>query len=140
MNYYQDNSDNRNSDFQGYAEKQRALPTASKICGIVSIILGMFSVTACCLGYLSIPIGALGILFAILSRRLGEKLHTSGFTGLILSLIGLVLGIVMFVFTIYITITDPQFWKYTEEVFEQYKETYEEIYGIELEEYTDITF
>ena len=133
MNNYSDNSNMPNPNAQNmntpeHTEQPGGLPVASRICGMLSMTLGIFSVTACCLGYLSIPIGALGILFAILSRRIGKEMPTSCKTGLMLSITGLIIGTLMMVLNIYATITDPTFWEYTQEIMEMY----EEIYGIEM--------
>lgn len=136
MNYYSDNSNMQNTNAQGayppHPGEAGGLPTASRICGIISFGLGILSVTACCLGYLSIPLGALGILFAMLSRRIGKQMPPTCKSGIILSVIGIVVGLVMMATTIYITITDPQFWEQTQETMELYEEMYEETYGIEL--------
>lgn len=136
MNYYSDNSNMQNTNTQDtyppHPDAFGGLPTASRICGIISFGLGIFSVTACCLGYLSIPLGALGILFAMLSRRLGKQMPPACKSGIILSVIGIVVGLVMMIATIYITITDPQFWEQMQETMELYEEMYEETYGIDL--------
>lgn len=133
MNYYQDDSNiqGTNPNPQANIDNRGGLPNASRTCGIISLILGILSVTTCCLGYLCIPVGALGIIFAILSRRLGKQLPPPSITGLTLSIIGIVMGIIMLVFTIYYTITNPLFWEQTQQI----QELYEELYGIELEEY-----
>ena len=125
MNYYEDNSNRQpNEDYRG------GLPLASRVCGIISISLGLLSVTACCLGYLSIPLGALGILFAVLSRRKDKPLPPMCKTGLFLSVIGLIIGILMMVVSIYSAITNPNFWAAMQETYEQYQQLYQELYGI----------
>lgn len=136
MNFYSDNSNTQEPNTQGTCppplNEYGGLPTASRVCGIISFSLGIFSVTACCLGYLSIPLGALGILFAMLSRRIGKQMPPACKSGIILSVIGIAVGLVMMFTTIYITITDPRFWEQTQEMMEIYEEMYEETYGIEL--------
>ena len=134
MNDYQDNSTRQ------YNEDNRGnFPIATRICGIVSMSLGLLSVVACCLGYLSIPIGALGILFAVLSRRKGKPLPRICKTGLVLSIIGMVIGFAMLLLTIYSTITNPNFWEYFRDTYEQYEEMYKEICGADFETYQDLT-
>lgn len=133
MNNYSEHSNMQNPNTQNMntpenTEQPGGLSTASRICGVLSMTLGMFSVTACCLGYLSIPIGALGILFAVLSRRIGKQMPIACKTGLMLSITGLLIGIIMMIFHVYTTITDPSFWEYTQEMIEMY----EEMYGIEM--------
>lgn len=133
MNYYQDDSNIQgiNPNQQHGTDALGGLPNASRICGIISLILGILSLTTCCLGFLCIPVGALGILFAVLSRRLGKQLPPTCVTGLTMSVIGIIMGIIMLIFTIYYTITNPLFWEQTQ----QMMELYEEMYDIELEEY-----
>lgn len=58
----------------------------------VSLILGICSLILLCTGVFSIVLGALGILFAVLSRKTG-KMISSAKTGFVLSLIGLLSGL-----------------------------------------------
>lgn len=60
----------------------------------LSLVLGIASLALLCTGIFPIPLGALGILFAILSRR-GKKLEGSAIGGCISSAIGLGLGLIM---------------------------------------------
>lgn len=69
-----------------------------------SFLLGVLSVTLGCQG-ISLPLGALGILFALLVYRKGRKLNHTAKSGLVLSCIGVFLGL----FTIYIQLAMPQF-------------------------------
>ena len=68
-----------------------------------SFLIGMFSVTRGCCGF-SLPFGALGLLFALLVYRRGKKLNHTAKSGLVLSCIGIFLGL----FAIYITFVMPQ--------------------------------
>ena len=70
-------------------EKQNALCTASLVIGIMSLIAIFFG--------MSLPLGALGIVLAILSRGAG-KLEKSAIAGLITSIIGLVVGLCVIIF------------------------------------------
>lgn len=67
----------------------------------VSCALGLGSLTAMCTGILSIPLGALGILFAVLSRP-ARKMPPAAKLGCSLSAAGLIGGLA-FVITIYVT-------------------------------------
>ena len=62
---------------------------------VASMVCGILSVTLCCTGILALPLGALGILFAVLSKRLDTPLTPFSITGIILSSIGLLLGIII---------------------------------------------
>lgn len=94
-------------------EKMSGFSIASMVCGIISIIL-------CCTGILSLPLGALGILFAVLSHRRGKSMPAMSLTGIILSCFGIALGLFMLVFTFYTIMTDPEFRDTYEEYYEDY--------------------
>ena len=71
---------------------------------------------------LSFPVGALGILFALLSRK-GDKMDPQAKLGCILSIIGLCLGIAIF---IYAAVTVYQNFP---ELIQQYQQLYEMYQG-----------
>ena len=54
-----------------------------------SLILGMCSIVLVCTLFLPIPLGALGLLFYFLSKRLHKPVDSSAKAGLVTSLIGL---------------------------------------------------
>lgn len=95
--------------------------SASLVLGILSLVLG------CCF-YVSIPLGGLGILFAILSKKSAD-MEGRAKAGLGLSIAGLVLSILLtivavFSFVVYSTRTGMSM----EEYMDQY---FREIYGEE---------
>lgn len=119
----------------------------------LSLVLGIASVALICTGILPIPLGALGLLFAILSRR-GTKFEGSAVGGCITSIIGLALGLIMTVMVYVMAIfgavnsvmsssesipTDPDalndyIW---ESIYgEDYKEIFEQ-YGIDYDKMMD---
>lgn len=71
---------------------------------MASFVLGVLSVTTGCCGF-SLPLGALGILFALLVHRKGRKLNSTAKSGLTLSCIGVFLGICTI---IYVQLTMPR--------------------------------
>lgn len=81
------------------------LATASFILGIISLV----SVLCCC----PFVISAIGIVLALLSKGAEEKLRPRAKTGLILSIIGMGISIVLTIFTIAFPIlmykTNPEF-------------------------------
>lgn len=109
-------------------EKLSGFSVASMICGIISIVL-------CCTGILSLPLGALGILFAVLSHRRGRSMPTMSLTGIILSCLGILMGLLMLVISIYMVITDPEFRESFEDSYEEYYEEFYE-YGFENLDFT----
>ena len=67
----------------------QAFAIASFVCGLMSISVGL-----CGIG---LPLGALGILFAVLSRRKGRHMSGTCTTGLILSVMGGILSLALIV-------------------------------------------
>lgn len=65
-----------------------------------SFFLGLTSVTMCCCG-ISIPMAALGILFALLVYRKGKKLNSIAKSGIVLSCIGMVIGILVLLYSLF---------------------------------------
>lgn len=70
---------------------------------IASLVLGLLSTTMGCCG-LSIPLGALGILFAILCYRKGKRLNSNARFGLCLSIVGCVYGIGILIYALFVEI------------------------------------
>lgn len=91
---------------------------ASLFCGAASLLL-------CCTGLLSIPIGALGILFAILSKRLDKPMHYMSKTGIALSSAGIILGLLILAYTIFLIATDPQYQQMYLNTLQYYNQIYE---------------
>lgn len=67
----------------------QAFALASLVCGLLSVTIGFCGI--------ALPLGALGIIFAVLVRRKGKKTNSTAQTGLILSSIGTVLGALILV-------------------------------------------
>lgn len=89
MDYYQQNQQ------QPYIRPEKsAMANASLILGIASLVM-------LCTGILPIPLGALGILFAVLSRR-GGRMPQPGGVGCALSCAGLLGGLFLSM-AVYIT-------------------------------------
>ena len=60
---------------------------------IAALVMGILSLVCCCCGYASIAFGALGIIFALLSRG-EEPMNTQAKVGLVLSCIGIALAVI----------------------------------------------
>lgn len=96
-----------------------------------ALICGLISVTVTCTGVLSLPLGALGILFAILTYRAGKKMSPVSKAGIWLSCTGLVLAVAMTVFTfatLPARMKDPAFRN-------QLNIMYEQMFGMNFEEF-----
>ena len=89
-----------------------------------SLVLGILSLVTCCCIYSALSFGALAIIFALLSRGGEMTMDTRGLTGLGLGIAGLVLGIVIFIFMFIYTVSMyggfDAFMQYTNELAEQY--------------------
>lgn len=122
---------NRNSEYNSPKTPQRnSFGIASMACGICSLLL------TCCLGPIAIALGALGILFSLLPYRRGEKRDSMSTTGIVLSCVGMVLGLlssVIVMVSVIISFDDPSFRR-------ELDSAYERIYGQDFEEYMENNF
>ena len=66
---------------------------------IATAICGLLAMTTSCTIILSLPLGALGILFAVLAHRTKKKMNTTCVTGIALSCVGLVSAVSMIVYS-----------------------------------------
>lgn len=69
----------------------------SKNMAIASMILGIVALVTCCCIYSAMICGALGIILALLSRGGNDALEAQETAGLILSSIGLVLSVAIYI-------------------------------------------
>ena len=97
-----------------------------------AMIVGLCSLLSLCTIFLPVPLGALGILFVILSRRKGKKLQSTALTGLVTSIIGMVLGIGIFIAVIASSLVMLK-----PENRDMLNEQFEEMYGIDFDEYME---
>lgn len=118
-----------------YTDKELAadrLATASFVLGIISLV----SVLCCC----PFVFSAIGIILALLSKGAEKELRPRARTGLILSIVGMVVSLVLTVFTLVFPVvmykTNPEFRKNmdTEIVrsLEQDEELFRKMYGDEV--------
>lgn len=68
--------------------RQNTFATAALVCGILSLL-------SLCTGFVSLALGALGVLFAVLASRKGKQMHQSAMAGVILSGLGLVISVMI---------------------------------------------
>ena len=123
MDYYQnqEQDNERNGNGQEMDPRFRGISIASLVCGICSLVL-------CCTGLLSIPAGALGILFALLTRKRGQRMNNMCVAGIWLSCVGLALGIFITVSSIVTIFTDPSYLNMLDQM-------YREMYGVGIDEF-----
>lgn len=79
--------DNENNYYQS---QPNGMSTASMVLGIISLV------SSCCL-YISIPAGAVGIILALLSKGADTNMGSRAKTGLITSILGLVITITLII-------------------------------------------
>lgn len=97
-----------------------------------AMILGIISLVSLCTFFLPLVLGALGILFIILGKRQNQKLNPTAITGLVTSLIGIISGLVMTIFSFAsaFTLLQPE----NRDILNQ---QFEEIYGMDFDEYME---
>lgn len=93
---------------------------------IASAVCGLLSMMTCCTVILSLPLGALGILFAVLAHRKGRKMNNTCATGLIFSCAGLFSALFIILYSFVML---PTFMK-NEAFRNQLNSMTEQIYGI----------
>lgn len=97
---------------------------------IAAMILGVCSLIFCCTIYLPIPLGALGCLFAILSKRRGKAMSGAAMAGLITSILGLVSALCIVIASLFTAFT-----LFRPENRERLDSLFERTYGMDFEEY-----
>ena len=106
---------------------------ASLVCGLLSVTVGFCGI--------ALPLGALGIIFAILVRRKGKKTNSTAQTGLILSSTGTVLGALLLVlYLLFMPLILKQQLSNDEtrqQMEAMYNSLWKSSFGMEFEEYLD---
>lgn len=96
-----------------------------------SLVLGLLSTTLGCCGF-SLPLGALGILFAILCYRKGKHMNSNARFGLCLSVFGCVYGVAMIIYTLFVQLPamlqDPAY-------INQLNQMYQMLFGMDFQEF-----
>ena len=118
--------------------RKNPFATASLVCGVLALL----TVTT---AILPIPLGALSILFAVLSHRKGEKFCSSQIAGLVTSVIGLILSatVIISAFAMLPTMLKSadyrdQLNKMSEQLYgESFDDMVEELYGLDLDDLLD---
>ena len=108
----------------------------------VSMLLGVFALLSLATVFLPIPLAALGILFASLAHRKGQKRELSGLVGLISSSAALIISIFTIIASLAMLPTmlkSPEYRKQLDIVSEQfYGESFddmiESLYGIDIDD------
>lgn len=120
---FQSNAWNEN-DYVYQTIMRNGMPK-TKSFSVVSLIIGIFSAVCCCFGWSGLILGALAILFSVLSRRRLGYFDGMSIAGLVLGIFGFVIGAVI---TIVSLSLPEEFW---EEFYKSYYEALEQngVYG-----------
>ena len=105
-------------------------PEPKRPFAIAAMILGICSLVTACTVFLPIPLGALGAIFFILSGKKGKKPDSTAIAGLATSIAGIALGVIIWVFAFI-----SAFNMFKPENRDLLNERFEEMYGMDLEEY-----
>jgi 1,4-dihydroxy-2-naphthoate octaprenyltransferase len=124
--------DNQNSN-SSYNEQEYAFQTLMRngrpktvAWSVASLIAGIVSVVCCSLGWTGIILGVLGVVFAILSRRMLGYFDGMSIAGLILGIFGFVFGVALIVA---MNSLPPELWEEVKKFWEEYMKQFEDIYG-----------
>jgi len=114
-------------------------PQPGKFTGfaIAALCCGIASLLCCCVG-LGLPLGALAIIFVVINHRKGQSLDAMSITGIITGAIGLAMGLVIYMASLFVY-EDPDFQQGMYDTFEEtygedYADILAELYGWDLEE------
>jgi hypothetical protein len=128
------------NDYQYYSQDDYTPEQPEKLnpFSVASLICGIASITLCCTGVLSLPLGALGVLFAILAKRMGKSMSPLSITGIVLSCTGMVFGLIMCIYVVYLVLTDADYRRAFEDSYDQYyNEDFDEDYDDYFDQYFD---
>ncbi len=80
--------------YNSYGQMPEQKPSAN-VCQIISLILGILSIICCCFGIVSLLFGVAGLVLAIIGNK--QQKHGVGTGGLVCSIIGIVLSLIILV-------------------------------------------
>lgn len=102
---------------------------------IAAMILGICSLLFFCTVYLPIPLGALGCLFVVLSKRRGKAMSGTAIAGLVTSILGILCGLFILIGSLFtaFTMLNPENRELLDSMFEQ-------TYGMDFKEYMEMIY
>lgn len=127
------NSQDNNGGYQPtYTYTPQYQPEQKNPFALAAMILGLCSFMFLCTIFLPLPLGALSILFVILSRRHGKRLQSPAVTGLVTSIASMALSLVVIIMAIVsgFTMLKP-------ENRDKLNEQYQQMYGVDFDEYME---
>ncbi len=143
MDYNQNGQNNRNDRGQWDRWNSNASNSSyynqpthrpyGQLFSIASAVCGILATTTCCTVVLSLPLGALGILFAVLAHRKGRKSSSTCVTGFTLSVIGLVAAVGIMIYSL---VMMPAMMK-NETFRNQINSMMQQMYGVDFTEFME---
>lgn len=131
-NWNQNNRNQNNMNGQSIppspaSRRQTGFLAASLICGILALC-------TFCTGIFPLVFGSLGIIFAVLSKRKGISMEPMGIIGISTSIIGMVIGLFLTVYSLYMVFSpnSPM-----PELRNEMDIIMERMYGMDMDEYLD---
>lgn len=123
---------NSNASHSSYYNQPTHRPYGQRF-AIASGVCGILSLSTCCFVFFSLPLAALGVLFAALAWRRGKKMSNACVAGALFSGIGLACAVTVLVYSLAML---PVFLK--NEAFRgQFDRMTEQIYGMDFTEYLE---
>lgn len=125
---YGESQNNNQSNYQyngGQYPQYEEKPAGNKGMAIASLVVGIFAILCCCCSWLAAILGVVGILLAVFSKPKDGKMEGIAIGGLVCSIIGLVLGIILTICNV-ATMNSPEYSEIMDEYLEYImEETYE---------------
>lgn len=102
LNKSQNNNDFGNGNFNYTPQPEQPQKDGGHGLAIASLVLGILAVISCCCWYLSIILGVVGIVLAVISKSKSStgKMETMALVGMILSILGIVLALVYVIWAV----------------------------------------
>ena len=126
----QNNTDHNSYAYRPYPNPSYGNRQSPNPMETLSLILGVLSVVTCSCCYLSLPMGAVAIVLALLSRGGQMKLSSKAKLAIAVGIMGLALTIGMYTLCFYVTFTNLEMF---EEMMRQYCDNmgldFETLYG-----------
>ena len=79
------------TQYQSHGEQQNGM-------AVISLVMGILSLVTCCCGWINLPLGILGIIFALISRNGKQSMDSQATAGLIMSCVSIGLYIISVIF------------------------------------------
>ena len=95
----------------------------SRVWSVVAIVFGILSILCCCMNYIGIIVGALSIVFAIISRKKLGYFDTTSIVAIIVAIFGIVLSLAVIIVSV-VVVNSPEYIEMIQEL--------ESLYGMDL--------